>query len=84
MQPGARLLRAEVEVSRFPRRRFPYMPRSLTPRAGPNLTNSGHGRCAFCGKKRMGFPENKISTLYRLACTYPCQRFVVALADGHA
>jgi len=23
----------------------------------------------------MGFPESKISTLNRLACMYPCQRF---------
>ena len=60
------------------------MPRSLTPRDGMILTNSGHGRVAFCGKKRMGFPENNISTLYRLACTLPCQRFADTLAGGHA
>jgi len=60
------------------------MPRSLTPRGGMILTKSGHGRVAFCGKKRMGSPENNISTLYRLACTFPCQRFADTLAGDHA
>jgi hypothetical protein len=60
------------------------MPGSLTPRDGTILTKTDRGHVAFCGKKRMGFPESKISTLCRLACTYPCQRFTYVLTDGRA
>jgi len=37
------------EISRLPPRRFPYMPRSLTPQVGLSLTISVQDRVAFCG-----------------------------------
>ncbi len=60
------------------------MPRSPTPRVVPILTNSVQSRFAFCEVYSMGIPKMVLSTLYRLACTYPCQCFAYALTSGHA
>jgi hypothetical protein len=60
------------------------MPRSLTPWVGPILTNPDPGLLPSDDPYRIGNPENNISTLYRLACTYPCQRFAAVLADDCA
>jgi hypothetical protein len=43
-------LLADVEISRLPRERLPYMPGSLTPRDGTILTKTDRDSVAFCGK----------------------------------
>jgi len=81
---GSRVI--ELEISRFPSKVLPYMPRSQTTR--DRLGTRAHVHVpihiAFRQCYGVGAPEIITYAAQWLACTLPCRRFTDTLADDAA
>jgi hypothetical protein len=72
------------EISRFPRKERLHMPGSPTTPGRPDARAGAPVRVAFRGLKRVGTRNRTSFAAQWLACTLPCRRFAVTLADAAA
>jgi len=71
--------RAATGISRFPRRRHTYVPRSLTAPGWHDARDVAPRHIAFCYCDSIGTREFTYAAQY-LTCMFPCQRFTDSLA----
>jgi hypothetical protein len=75
---------AKLEISRFPRKEFPYMPGSTTTQDRAAARDFAAARVAFRQWDSVGILiTNPFAALW-LACTFPCQRFADSLTGACA
>jgi hypothetical protein len=79
-----RVLLADHEISRFPRKERVCMPGSSTTPGRPSACDDALGHVAFCYTDSIGTWNQFSIAAQWLACTFPCRRFAGTLADACA
>ena len=75
---------ANREISQFPCKERPHMPRSATTPGRAGTRADAPVRIAFRKLKDVGTRDQEFSRLNSLAYAIPCQRFADTLASAHA
>ena len=75
---------ADPEISRFPRKKRPYMPGSKTTPGPAGTRNDAPASVAFRGVNNVGTRVSNAFAAQWLAYTLPYRRFAVILAEGCA
>ncbi len=84
MRPKPDAVLGKAGISRFPRKVLPCM-LGVSDRAGFGCTSRYRRiRCCLPLPFSVGIPENSCFAAEYPARTFPCQRFVAALASGSA